>query len=124
MAVTTISTEGIETKSHTDSIPAKTFISSLHGYGVAAAPVVQKLYLSFAPYGGGGSWEKKLELTLKDFTPTNMVFSPHTLDAVNIQISTGGNQNSPRTDVTSAVKVTDDYTVVDNDDGTFTVTKV
>ena len=67
--------------------------------GLAAPPVKQDVYLSFAPHGNSSIWKEMLKLTINGFTPTNMVFSPHTLDAVNIQISTGGNQNSPRTDV-------------------------
>ena len=76
------------------------FSSSPFRHGLCAAPLSQKLYLSTAPIGDSKNWtDTGLDLTLTSYISTNVVFSPRTTTPANIQISVGGNQNSPRTDV-------------------------
>ncbi|MBR6585851.1 MAG: hypothetical protein IKK82_00400, partial [Kiritimatiellae bacterium] len=68
--------------------------------GLCAAPVSQKLYLSTAPIGDSKNWtDTGLDLTLTSYISTNVVFSPRTTTPANVQISVGGSQSSPRTDV-------------------------
>ena len=69
-------------------------------YGVCAAPISQKLKLLAAPSGNTSDWTPTgLELDLRSYQPTNLVFSPHTLESCNVKLSVGGSQNDSRTDV-------------------------
>ena len=69
-------------------------------YGVCAAPVSQELHLLSAPSGNSSDWKPTgLSLLLESYQPTNLVFSPHTLNAVNMKLSVGGTQGDARTDV-------------------------
>ena len=69
-------------------------------FGVCAAPVFQELELKSAPSGNSSDWKATgLSLRLESYQPTNLVFSPHTLTAVNIKLSVGGTQADARTDV-------------------------
>ena len=75
-------------------------LGGTYRYGLRAAPVSQKLYLSTAPIGDSKNWtDTGLDLTLTSYISTNVVFSPRTTTPANVQISVGGNQGSPRTDV-------------------------
>jgi len=68
--------------------------------GLCAGPVSQKVYLSTAPSGNSSQWsDTGLEFTLTNYLAETVVFSPRTTTPANIQISVGGNQSSPRTDV-------------------------
>jgi hypothetical protein len=74
--------------------------SGTYSYGLCAASVSQKLYLKTAPSGDASNWtDTGLDITLTSYIATNLVFSPRTTTPANIQISVGGNQSSPRTDV-------------------------
>lgn len=69
-------------------------------YGVCAAPISQKLELLTAPSGNSSSWTPSgLSLLLSSYQPTNLVFSPHTLNACNVKLAVGGSQDDSRIDV-------------------------
>lgn len=74
--------------------------SGIFTKGLCAGPVSQKVYLSTAPSGNSSQWsDTGLEFTLTNYLAETVVFSPRTTTPANIQISVGGNQGSPRTDV-------------------------
>ena len=80
--------------------PDENHYSGTFNNGLCAAPVSQKLHLSTAPIGDSKNWtDTGLDLTLTSYISTNVVFSPRTTGPANVQISVGGNQSSPRTDV-------------------------
>ena len=80
--------------------PDKESYIGVWDFGVCASPVFQELKLLSAPSGNSSDWTSTgLSLTLESYQPTNLVFSPHTLNAVNIKLSVGGTQADARTDV-------------------------
>ena len=82
-----------------DDNPEKDYFGTFSA-GLCAGPVSQKVYLSTAPSGNSSQWsDTGLELTLTNYLAETVVFSPRTTTPANIQISVGGNQSSPRTDV-------------------------
>ena len=83
-----------------DQYPDRDGYMGIWNYGVCAAPVSQELHLLSAPSGNSSDWKPTgLSLLLESYQPTNLVFSPHTLNAVNMKLSVGGTQGDARTDV-------------------------
>ena len=110
-----------------DEYPERDSYSGIWDFGVCAAPVTQRLKLLTAPYGNSSSWSPTgLSLLLSSYQPTNLVFSPHTLETVNVKVSVGGTQGDTRTDVVideltvSQWKAEDSKTLSNQDDWAYT----
>ena len=85
---------------HQVDYPDEPTYSGTWGYGVCAAPIRQRLSLLTAPAGNSSDWKPTgLELELSSYQPTNLVFSPHTLEGCNVKLSVGGSQGDSRIDV-------------------------
>lgn len=83
-----------------DEYPDRDGYSGKWRYGVCTAPVSQRLDLLTAPSGNSSSWTPSgLSLLLSSYQPTNLVFSPHTLNACNVKLAVGGSQDDSRIDV-------------------------
>ena len=68
--------------------------------GAYAVKPSQRLRLHTAPSGESSKWtDTGLKLTITNYLAETVVFSPRTTASANIQISVGGNQYSPRTDI-------------------------
>ena len=85
---------------HASDYPDQPSYLGSWGYGVCAAPISQTLTLLTAPSGDASNWTPTgLELDISSYQPTNLVFSPHTLEGCNVKLSVGGGDDDPRTDV-------------------------